>query len=329
MNLMKQIIELIQVAIGVREEMSQIPSDAEWECLLNESLSKGLIGITYVSVKKLARQPGYTLPKKVLLNWGGNVVQLKDQNTHVSAQGERVLKYFREANFQAIILKGQSHLPNYPEELRELRSPGDIDVWVRGESKRQVYQFVRKVSPDEDYGYLHISFPAYSDLSVEIHIRPAFLCNPFRNRRLQQWADGIDLATLSDIDRFRDFNAIYQPLHLYKHLMREGITLRQLIDYYFLLKQHPYTDEDILRQFGIDGFCNDLQSVVMYLFENVPIASTSARKLLKEVMIDISVAGTNDDDELKRTLRVIRLYPNDILWRPYFWLFQKFWKRFN
>lgn len=326
---MKQIIELIQVAIGVREKLSKFPSDAEWEGLLNEALFYGLIGITYVGVKKLARHPGCILPKKVLLNWGGSVVQLRDQNANVTARGNRVLNYFRESNFQAIILKGQSHLPNYPEELRELRAPGDIDVWVRGESKHQVYQFVRAVSHNEDYGYLHISFPAYSDLSVEIHIRPAFLCNPFRNRRLQQWADSIDLEALGDIDRFRDFNAIYQPLHLYKHLMREGITLRQLLDYYFLLKHRPHTDEGILRQFGLGGFCNDLKSVVMYLFENVPIVSTSARKLFNEVMIDISVAGTNDDDELKRTLRVVRLYPNDILWRPYFWFFQKLWKKFN
>lgn len=317
------------MAVGHRDQLSRMPAASEWEAIFLDVSLHGLVGITYVGVKKLVKQPGCTLPKKVLLNWGGSVAQLKDQNAYVTARGDRVLKYFREANFKAILLKGQSHLPNYPEELRELRAPGDIDVWVRGESKSHVYQYIRRVSHDEDYGYLHISFPAYSDLSVEIHIRPAFLCNPFRNRRLQQWADGIDLESLSEIDRFRDFNAIYQPLHLYKHLMREGITLRQLLDYYFLLKHHPYTDEGKLRQFGLGGFCNDLQSVVMYLFENVPLVSTSARKLLKEVMIDISVAGTNDDDELKRTLRVIRLYPNDILWRPYFWIFQKLWKKFN
>lgn len=32
------------------------------------------------------------------------------------------------------------------------------------------------------------------------------------------------------------FNAVYQLLHIYKHLFEEGIGLRQLLDYYFVLR---------------------------------------------------------------------------------------------
>ena len=134
---MVQIIELVQVAIGIRDDLSRIPSDSDWVSFFTEALHQGLIGITYVGIRKLVRLPGYTLPHKLLLKWSGAAVQLKDKNAHVSAQGDRVLQYFRDAGFQAIILKGQSHLPNYPEHLRDHRAPGDIDVWVRGENKKQ------------------------------------------------------------------------------------------------------------------------------------------------------------------------------------------------
>ena len=32
------------------------------------------------------------------------------------------------------------------------------------------------------------------------------------------------------------FNALYQLLHIYKHIFEEGIGLRQMMDYYYLLK---------------------------------------------------------------------------------------------
>lgn len=325
---MFQIIELVQVAIGIRDELSRVPSEAEWDTLFTEALHQGLIGITYVGIRKLVRLPGYTLPHKLLLKWSGAAVQLKDKNIRVSAQGDRVLHYFRDAGYQAIILKGQSHLPNYPEHLRDYRAPGDIDVWVWGENKKQVYDFVRKDCTNEKYGYLHIHYPVYSDTSVEIHIRPAFLCNPLRNHRLQKWADSLDLETLREPNAFRDFNAIYQPLHIFKHLLREGVTLRQLLDYYFLLKQNPYTDYVILRKFGLDRFCRDLQAVVFNLFENKPILSRTGIKLLREVNKDIMEASQQTVDEWGRLKRVVRMYPGEVLWRPWFWVFQKVWKLF-
>ena len=297
----------------------------EWETLFQEVSLLGLAGITYIGVRKLMKQPGCSMPKPLLAMWSGCALQLKEENARLSARGDRVLRHFRDAGYQAVILKGQSHLANYPEELRDLRAPGDIDVWVRGEKKKSVYDFVRKDFPDAEFGYLHIHFPVYSETEVEVHIRPAYLCNPFRNYRLQRWADSIDLNSLKDLDSFRDFNAIFQPLHLFKHLSREGINIRQLLDYYFLQKQCPNEDKETLRLLGIDRFTEDLQLVVDYLFEDKPICSETGKILLNEIMINIANANLKADGELVRLKRVVKIYPGEVLWRPYFWLFQKIW----
>lgn len=312
--------------MGSREQLSEIPTAKEWETLFQEVSLQGLAGITYIGVKKLLKQPGWTLPKPLLLVWSGCAVQLKEENERLSTRVDRVVRHFREAGYQAVILKGQSHLANYPEVFRDLRTPGDIDVWVRGEKRTSVYDLVRKDFPDAEFGYLHIHFPVYSKTEVEVHIRPAYLCNPFRNRRLQQWADSIDLDSLKDLDNFRDFNAIFQPLHLFKHLFREGINIRQLLDYYFLLKQCPNEDKKKLRLLGIDRFTEDLRSVVYYLFEDLPICSITGKRLLNEIMIDIANANNNAEGEFDRLKRVLKIYPGEVLWRPYFWLFQKIWK---
>jgi len=78
---------------------------------------------------------------------------------------------------------------------------------------------------------------------VELHYRPSFLLNPIRNRRMQRWFEeqktllnpplkgglGFPIPTNS-------FNAVYQLVHIFRHLFEEGIGLRQLLDYYFVLR---------------------------------------------------------------------------------------------
>lgn len=322
---MSQIIELVQMAIGVRDELSRVPSDAEWDALFTEALHQGLIGITYVGVRKLMGQPECTLPHKLLLKWSGAAVQLKAQNAHVSAQGERVLRFFRNAGFHAIILKGQSHLPNYPEHLREFRAPGDIDVWVRGESKKLVFQFVHKDFPEAEYTYLHIHMPVFSDTSVEVHYRPSYLFNPLFNHRLQLWSNNVDFDALQDECAFHNFNAIFQPLHLYRHLAWEGISVRQLLDYYFLLKQNPENDYATLKRLGLDEFQKDLTEVVYHLFENKSLNSSSSKKLLDDILI----YGKLGSNPIKRTryriLHLSKFYSKDILWMPLAQLYQNIW----
>ncbi len=324
----ERFIELVQISIGTRQIFSVKPTAEDWEKLYNEALRQGLHGITYLGAKKLAKQPNSTLPTNLLLKWSGHAMQLKALNEHVSAQCEELLKHFHDAGFQAIILKGQSHLPNYPEELRYLRSPGDIDIWVRGKSKKEVYKFVLDRFPEAKYGYLHIHYPYFSDTSVEVHIRPAYLFNPFTNYRLQQWADKLDPNYLHEQDNFRIFNAIYQPLHLYKHLMCEGITLRQLLDYYFLLKLHPFEVSKIFKDLSIFTFCHNLNTVTYHIFEGSPISTKPCSRLFEDIIL-YGETGTSPINGIwKRFKHFIRSYPNEIIWRPFFVIFQFLWRLF-
>lgn len=321
---MELFLELLQLSIGSRESLSVKPSAEEWKKLLDLAVLHGLVGITYPAVQKLANETGVTIPKSVILPWSGASLQLKNENERVAAQCEKVLAHFRQAGFQAIILKGQSNLPNYPSNLRELRMTGDIDVWVKGKSKDEVYRFVHKLFPEEKYRYVHVGFPVFSDIAVEIHLRPAYLCNPFHNYHLQAWFDNIDLDSLQDIEKFRDFNAVYLPLHIFKHILRDGITIRQLLDYYFLLKNNPRQDRDILKKLSLLPFCDDLDAVIMNLFEGTPLPSTSSERLRDEILIYGNSGSAPVVGIWNRIRHFSRTYSNEILWRPYYKLFHIF-----
>ena len=124
---------------------------------------------------------------------------------------------------------------------------------------RRVVSFVRSLSPDEKVCYHHIGFPEYNGVEVEVHFRPSFLFCFRHNRRLQeyyervmdgQFAHKVKLGEQGEIAVPKaEFNLIFQLTHIFAHLMNEGIGLRQLLDYFFLLK-----NTDFIGNTDGDGF---------------------------------------------------------------------------
>ena len=129
---------------------------------------------------------------------------------------------------------------------------------------RAVIEFCLSVKKGEYVYYHNMDFPILKDTAVEVHYRPTWLYNPFRNRALQRWfgqftvhnsqftAHNSRLASVAPAvrpikqfavyDGYRipsvEFNVVFQLLHLYKHIFEEGIGLRQLLDYYFVVQKH-------------------------------------------------------------------------------------------
>ena len=85
--------------------------------------------------------------------------------------------------------------------------------------------------------YHHIHFELYEDVEVEAHTWPSFFTNPIHNRLFQIFClqntpeDGCgDYASLA-------FNRVFILQHCYGHFCGHGVGFRQLLDYYFVLKQ--------------------------------------------------------------------------------------------
>ena len=124
------------------------------------------------------------------------------------------------------------------------RTPGDIDIWVEGGDKR-IISFVRSISPHEKACYHHIEFSSYKSVEVEVHYRPSFLLCFWHNRKLQKYYERVKEEQSSHRVMLGEqgeiaiptveFNLIFQLTHIFSHLMNEGIGLRQLLDYYYVL----------------------------------------------------------------------------------------------
>lgn len=97
----------------------------------------------------------------------------------------------------------------------------------------------------DDDSFNHIGLTV-NGITVELHSTPSFMANFVYNRRLQRWLKqnvdeqcNIIVALPNDAGLVavptHSFNVVYQFYHLYPHYFYEGVGLRQVVDYYFVL----------------------------------------------------------------------------------------------
>ena len=237
----KIFFDFLRFCIGSAKEIPGSLKEADWKELYAIAKKQCLVGVLFDGIKKLpAEHVG--MEKELLLHWMAESQMLEKANVRLNDAAIQVSEWFRKKGFRTCILKGQGNALLYPNPYS--RTPGDIDIWVEGEDKR-VISFVRSISPHEKACYHHIEFPSYKGVEVEVHYRPSFLLCFLHNRKLQkyyervkeeQFSHRVMLAEQGEIAiPMVEFNIIFQLTHIYAHLMNEGIGLRQLLDYYYVL----------------------------------------------------------------------------------------------
>ena len=147
------------------------------------------------------------------------------------------------------------------------------------------------------------------------------------------------------------FNRVYILVHIYRHLFAEGIGLRQLLDYYFVLKQ-GFTESEreetlrILRSLGMMRFTRAVMWVLQEVYampDRYLLTSPDAKEgrfLLDEIMLAGNF-GKYDERmqraagegtfrwglrKVLRNFRFVRSYPSEVLWSPIFKVWHLFWR---
>ena len=237
----KIFFDFLRFCIGSAKEIPGSLKEADWKELYAIAKKQCLVGVLFDGIKKLpAEHVG--MEKELLLQWMAESQMLEKANVRLNDAAIQVSEWFRKKGFRTCILKGQGNALMYPNPYS--RTPGDIDIWVEGEDKR-IISFVRSISPHEKACYHHIEFPSYKGVEVEVHYRPSFLLCFWHNRKLQKYYERVKEEQFSHRVMLgeqgeiaiptAEFNLIFQLTHIYSHLMNEGIGLRQLVDYYYVI----------------------------------------------------------------------------------------------
>lgn len=178
--------------------------------------------------------------------------KIQQKNDVVNRQCVELQKKLSKENLQLCILKGQSAACLYGDELSRLRQSGDTDAWVNA-SRKDIIKYVQKIAHTTNVREHHMELEAFDETEVEIHFWPAVIRHFLKNRKLQSWFEGkrnevfcnhINLHGSSDLTicaPTQEFHAVQQMAHMYHHLFDSGIGLRQVMDYYFMLKASSAT----------------------------------------------------------------------------------------
>lgn len=314
----KIFFDFLRFCIGSAKEIPDTLKEADWKELYAIAKKQALLGVLFHGIRRLPKE--LAPEQKLLMQWMVMAEMIRKQNIRQFQDSVKVCKNFENEGFANCILKGQGNALLYPDPY--MRTPGDIDIYLAGGRKR-VMKYVNKVCPNQVMRYHHVDFPVMKT-AIEVHFTPSYMFFPVHNSRMQKWfkevmgeqcnhrvslPDGYGEIHVPQVS----FNVIYILSHLHRHIFTEGIGLRQLLDYYFvLLKWHTdltnltdsnkslpqmtliNTDLDALRHklkyLGLWKFAQAVMFVMKEVFglsEDrmiVPMDEREGRFLLAEIM---------------------------------------------
>ena len=367
MNDITACFAFLRYSLGKKENMSRVITGMDWQELYSFASKQALLGLCFEGIERLGKEYPVELKRnpigrELLMTWMGKAQQIRRQNMKVNAVASKLFSMFREDGLRCCILKGQGNALMYPNPCS--RTPGDIDVWVNA-SREEITEYAKKhFKLGDDIRYQHIE-TSVDGVPVELHFFPCTMNNPIYNTRLQKWFKRNADLQCSNVVSLPDgigeiaipttaFNVVYQLTHLYHHFFDEGIGMRQIIDYCYVVNNDELlaikdTLQKELKHLGLWKFAR----AVMYVLHEAlglsgekmiaPMDEKRGKLLLAEILNGgnfgkhftkyghFTQQGMAKKYFLKiwRNMHFVRFYPAEALSEPIFRTWHFFWRMKN
>ena len=364
MNDITAFFAFLKYCLGYKENMSKIIAGMDWQELYSFASKQALLGLCFDGIERLGEEYPEELKqnpigRELLMTWMGKAQQIRRQNMKVNAVAGKLFSILREDGLRCCILKGQGNALMYPNPYS--RTPGDIDVWIDASRERIMEYAQKKFELEDDIRLQHLE-TSLDGVSVELHFFPCSMNNPIYHARLQKWFRRNADLQCSHIVGLPDgagdiaiptsaFNVLYQLCHLYHHFFDEGIGMRQIIDYYYVVNNDELlvirdTLQRELKHLGLWKFAGAVMFVLheaLGLSEEKMIAPMDEKRgklLLTEILNGgnfgrhfTKYAGFTHQSmgkkyflKIWRNMHFVRYYPAEALSEPIFRTWHFFWR---
>ena len=345
-------------------DMSMVVINLDWRQLYTFASNQAIIGICLDGIERLGNEYSEELKKNpikrdLLMTWMGKAQQIRRQNMKVNVVVGKLFSMLREDGMRCCVLKGQGNVLMYPNPYS--RTPGDIDVWIDASRERIMEYAQKKFELEDDIRLQHLE-TSLDGVPVELHFFPCSMNNPIYHARLQKWFKRNADLQCSNVVSLPDgigeiaipttaFNVVYQLTHLYHHFFDEGIGMRQIIDYYYVVNNDESlvirdTLQRELKHLGLWKFAGAVMYVLheaLGLSEEKMIAPMDEKRgklLLAEILNGgnfgkhftkyghFTQQGMAKKYFLKiwRNMHFVRYYPDEALSEPIFRTWHFFWR---
>ena len=361
---MNDIFVTLQYCLGYKGDISNVVASMDWQQLYSFASKQAILGLCFDGIERLGKEYSEELKKNpierdLLITWMGKAQQIRRQNMKVNTVASKLFSMLREDGLRCCILKGQGNALMYPNPYS--RTPGDIDVWVNA-NRKEITEYAKCHFKQEDDIRFHHLETTMGGVPVELHFFPCSMNNPLYHARLQKWFKRNAELQCSNVVSLPDgigeiaipttaFNVIYQLTHLYHHFFDEGIGMRQMIDYYYVVNNDELlvirdTLQKELKHLGLWKFAG----AVMYVLHETlglseekmisPMDEKRGKLLLAEIMNGgnfgkhftkyghFTQQGMTKKFFLKiwRNMHFVRYYPAEALSEPIFRTWHFFWR---
>ena len=374
MNDITAFFAFLKYCLGNKGDMSRVIAGMDWRKLYSFASRQAILGLCFDGIERLGKEYPEELKRnpierELLMTWMGKTQQIRRQNMKVNMVASKLYSMLRKDGLRCCILKGQGNALMYPNPYS--RTPGDIDVWVNA-NREEITEYAKKhFEIGDDIRYYHLE-TSLDGVPVELHFFPGIMNNPIYHARLQKWfrrnadlqcshivglPDGVGEIAVPTLA----FNLIYQLSHLYHHFFDEGIGMRQIIDYYYVVISDyllVINDESLvirdtlqrdLKHLGLWKFAR----AVMYVLHETlglpeermiaPMDEKRGKLLLAEILNGgnfgkhftkyghFTQQGMAKKYFLKiwRNMHFVRYYPAEALSEPIFRTWHFFWRMKN
>lgn len=340
---------LLLIAVGKATSFEKNPSPQEWERLYVMSHQQSMVGILNGAVHQI---PQDQWPSEDLLRkWDENTAKIS-RIYHLHEQRVKELEeLLRRLGLHGCILKGTGLAYLYPRP--EWRMYGDIDIWIAGNRDAVIHAFEDAGIPIFDILYQESKAGIFLDTDVEVHFHPCKMYNPFCNARLQRFFENNSPIRDEETITYPDtkFNAVFCMAHMFRHYLEGGIGMRQMLDYYYILKNLDPADRKpvmrVLKRLGMGRFTASVMTSMWYNFglEDeyllCPIDLKHGKKLVNDIIamgnfgvLDKRNQTPENETKWARFLRKNRRvfsnfndYPCEIFWSPFARVSQFVWRK--
>lgn len=249
----QQFLELLRAGLwGTPADPSHFTKEAtDWKQIYRIAKEQTVQVIVADGIETLPKENWP--PKEIMLKFMMVKVKTSQMHTLLNTTLSQVVNALNAEGIPSVLLKGQGVAQNYRHP--ESRMCGDIDLYVGKKNFEKASDVICTLDPTQfkeeiEQDALHRNF-TINGTEIELHKHSTSSANQKQRRLINEWSKesldnhfnddslpSVNFGQTSVSIPSADFNAVFLLHHAARHMITEGISLRQICDWTIFLHRH-------------------------------------------------------------------------------------------
>lgn len=257
------LLALVRLAITGEADTLSLPPNPDWAKVFALARRGGVTALAWHGVELAYQAGALQMPASVKMQWYAAARSSMGQMERLRAVSADFAKQLQP--LRCVVLKGMDYARLWPDAL--WRECGDLDLWLCGDFEKGNERAIALGADFDAHDYKH-SHITYRGLMVENHRYLTYFGGTRQGRRTELFLEKcLTDGTFTPIPGTQllsppmEFTLVYFLRHALQHFLSEGIALRHVLDWFFLLRAAPYiiikeSFPETLRDLGLLPFAS-------------------------------------------------------------------------